>query len=778
MSNPTLPLSSPGDAGGEPLKRVSSPPAIPEVRDSNVPSATTQENPLSERGQRAMSLDQNIAKFNGNVKMQTMLANTVTGTEKFRALQVPESSSASGSIISIFDNQIPGLAESSQLNPQLQGVLNSLSLSDDQKFNKIDAKYEQFGLDPSIYETLKLQLKDEQQILDAVKKYALTSILNSDTNNADKLSKIIFQNLLPADSVDRLRDEFKTDDEVVRALIQKSKIAISDRTTYKQKLLEALKSPPLAIALSLKMDDEKKLLLISSLGLVDKSFLEGLSEKLNGDSHKLISSLKEMQVYKPKEIRSATNDMDFVREYEFNPNQPSQKIISKETINFGDMKVTVSYKIPETNRDENSRREQAFTQLKENIEAEQEALDQVGVNLRDILKSENLTVNDLFKSIGVQVPEISSEMSTEQVNKSSDESRIIELQEKLMEQLDKALMPYAEIAGVNIDLELVKTELIKVLDLEMQGKFQSVDEKTKFAEIYIALDRQIKESKAINPNQYDVDSVGAYIGMALKPIIKKLAFEQLFGDNANNPFFKTDGDIQEEYDKIFKAAFGNRNSDSEIPENQLVTQVIEFPDGKKFEFLPEKVSDVREQIKMPGGVLVRIPGVLAKGNNNPTANLINNGDFSIKVENGFVKMYKQIDQANSKKAEVLVSMLTPSGVRMMMNENWSNNRKEFDMPSVAAVRTLSQKFQTKGLKREQGVLNNKNLRRMRELGVDIKKIRNPQVASLVTGTGRTILWDEQGDLLAEIRENDKVAKFNKPENPGTQNSGDYELIAA
>ena len=181
---------------------------------------------------------------------------------------------------------------------------------------------------------------------------------------------------------------------------------------------------------------------------------------------------------------------------------------------------------------------------------------------------------------------------------------------------------------------------------------------------------------------------------------------------------------------------------------------------------------------MPGGVLVRIPGVLAKGNNNPTANLINNGDFSIKVENGFVKMYKQIDQANSKKAEVLVSMLTPSGVRMMMNENWSNNRKEFDMPSVAAVRTLSQKFQTKGVKREQGVLNNKNLRRMRELGVDIKKIRNPQVASLVTGTGRTILWDEQGDLLAEIRENDKVAKFNKPENPGTQNSGDYELIAA
>ena len=136
-----------------------------------------------------------------------------------------------------------------------------------------------------------------------------------------------------------------------------------------------------------------------------------------------------------------------------------------------------------------------------------------------------------------------------------------------------------------------------------------------------------------------------------------------------DPVLKSDSTIKKENQDLFKAAFGNRLGDK-IPPNQLTVQKIKIG-SKELEFFPEKDSPSTQELRMPSGVVVNIKGATNKGND-AFYSQSNNG-HNITVTNGFVKMYKD---------DKLLSMITPNGVRVHFNENYSHAKDAYTLMSA------------------------------------------------------------------------------------------------
>jgi hypothetical protein len=544
------------------------------------------------------------------------------GTAKAVTMHLPaedRQSSTFGSQNLNFQNEVPEIKFKSK---ELMALLIDDNMTNQQKFTEIKDDPRKYGLNPT-----------------------LIAALEQDVINKDKSG--YFKNTNP------------------QAQLAKA-----------TEIMTRLNSSPLQLIMSLDttLSPSQKLQQIRDGAIVDSKFLDTLPE----DAVKAVALIQQKMIYKPVSETMEAKDLKLKRDFSPNPNSPTgENMVSKLTLNYGDLpEITVEWKIPKGVR--------SSEEIREALESS------AGQDLAAEFSKHIGSYEDLFREISkqfTQANQLLSQSLEQRIAETDPEAARKRATAKAFDGLTKV---FNQIASSGLTT-LTQEELIRKFfaklgeNLEIEG----LEQDTKYEKIFAKFDKDLtSEELSVKMTEAMRSVIKENLTPATIPDIlnpsnyetHKEYAEAVKNNRDRGPEMLSNEDLQEKYKDIMEAGFGKNHDDANIPENQLVTQTITVNTANqtKLEFFPNKEVTGKE-VKMPGGVVVYAAGAATKGASDQTLHLKSeNGKFRLEINNGIISLFGP----NKEGQEKLTAQINPSGVTLLFDENNTNTRTAFTLPTT------------------------------------------------------------------------------------------------
>ena len=534
------------------------------------------------------------------------------------------------------------------------------------------------------------------------------------------------------------------------------------------------------------LSSDMKISLIKEMNLLDNDELQNLAYEKNNDSESMVFHILAKSPYKIRQVKSKSEAGSFIREYYNNPNAPHQRILKADEGSFGGITFSVSYDIPKSKRsaedikkdietmDMNPNKtqlENMFKQLSQlSTPTNQDGLDSTREALTKTLSNDTETSKDPVEQLLI----MTYDNYSEPFRKTTSRDEFLEI-------LSKNLSRRVESEYTSTEPKEIIKQAFKVIK-EKEMKLESTLEAALY-ETTQAMKKSLQGKLEYVTNPENYSSPEEYTQAQRE-------YESL------DPVLKSDATIEKENEQLFRAAFGRRIN-GRIPFDQLTTQTITIGD-KTLKFLPEQDSS-SEELRMPSGVVVNIKGAQHKPSSEHPDSFYtqSNGEYSISASNGFVKMTK-----NGK----LVSMITPNGVRLNINENHKHAKDAYTLMSAnrADGARANNHFNGAGptYSQRQDAMNSsqrKLAKAKREANkysygisnhVPNKIINDSTVTQAFSPYGDAYTWNPMGNAVLDItssffdtrqsklvKNKTNIKQFNKPDRPIDYNGNNFNTLA-